>query len=203
MTVALIVVDVQMDFCPGGALAVPEGDAVIPVLNEYVRRSHALEIPVIASRDWHPAKTAHFREFGGVWPRHCVQDTPGAAFHPDLQLPEDTEIVSKGTGAREDAYSAFQARNQSGVALAELLRHRGISQVLIGGLATDYCVRATVLDALSQGFRAVLLIDASRGVNVSNGDAERAIADMVDAGAQVATLRRLAASVPGWKEQER
>jgi len=191
MRPALIVVDVQRDFCPGGALPVPKGDQVVPVLNEYARRFWEKGHPVYASRDWHPRRTTHFREFGGAWPAHCVQGEPGAEFHPDLRLPEGTIVVSKGTGPEEDAYSAFQARGPAGEPLADLLRREGVDHVYVGGLATDYCVRATVLDALRNGFAATFLVDASRGVNLEPGDAEEAIADMVRAGADVATLERL------------
>jgi len=188
---ALIVVDVQNDFCPGGSLAVAEGDAVVPVLNGYAQRFAAAGRPVFATRDWHPAQTTHFQQFGGVWPAHCVMDTPGGAFHPDLRLPPGTRIASKGMGAEEDAYSGFQARLLDGSGLAEALRAAGVRRVYVGGLATDYCVKATVLDALAQGFAATLLLDASRGVNLQTHDAELAIQAMVEAGAQMATLARL------------
>ncbi|HLZ71092.1 MAG TPA: nicotinamidase [Dehalococcoidia bacterium] len=189
---ALIVVDVQNDFCPGGSLAVAEGDAVVPVLNEYASRFAAAGRPVFATRDWHPARTTHFQAFGGVWPPHCVQETQGGAFHPDLKLPAGTQIVSKGMGAEEDAYSGFQARLADGTGLAALLRAAGVRRVCVGGLATDYCAKATVLDALAEGFAATLLLDASRGVNLQAHDAELAIEQMVAAGAETATLARLA-----------
>ena len=191
MTAALIIVDVQNDFCPGGALAVPEGDAVVAVLNAYARRFAAAGLPVLASRDWHPEQTSHFAGGGGRWPPHCVRDSAGAAFHPALQLPTGAVVVSKGTGATEDAYSAFQARDAAGRPLPELLRQAGARRAYVGGLATDYCVKATVLDALAAGFAATLLIDGSRGVNVRPGDAEAAIEAMVRAGADVATLERV------------
>lgn len=188
---ALIVVDVQNDFCPGGALAVPQGDAMVAVLNEYAQLFVERGAPVLASRDWHPRETTHFREFGGVWPVHCVQNTPGAALHPGLYLPASAVVVSKGMGSAEDAYSAFQARTEAGLDLAEALRRAGVRRVYVGGLATDYCVKSTVLDALSRGFEATLLIDASRGVNLQPHDAEKAIEDMVRAGADVTTRERL------------
>ncbi len=194
---ALIVVDVQNDFCPGGALAVPDGDSVVPVLNEYIRAFVDRGAPVFASRDWHPRVSRHFRDYGGVWPIHCVQGTSGAEFHPDLHLPSNTPhvlVVSKGEDPEEDAYSAFQARVEGSVPLAEALRERGVEHVYVGGLATDYCVRATVLDALAQGFRATFLADASRGVNLQPHDSERAIEEMVRAGADVATLRQVGGS---------
>ncbi len=188
---ALIIVDVQNDFCPGGSLAVADGDAVVPVLNGYAERFAAAGRPVFATRDWHPARTTHFQPYGGVWPPHCMQETPGGAFHPDLGLPPGTRIVSKGMGAEEDAYSGFQARLSDGTGLAGALRNAGVRRVYVGGLATDYCVKATVLDALAQGFAATLLLDASRGVNLQPHDAELAIQAMVDAGAETLTLARL------------
>jgi nicotinamidase/pyrazinamidase len=188
---ALTIVDVQRDFCPGGALPVPNGNSVVPVLNAYAQRFAAAGLAVFASRDWHPAHTTHFLTAGGRWPVHCVQGTPGAAFHPDLALPPSTVVVSKGMGAEEDAYSAFQARDGTGRPLPVLLQEAGVDHVYVGGLATDYCVQATVLDALAAGLRATLLLDGSRGVNVQPGDSEAAIEAMVRAGAGVATLELL------------
>ncbi|MHB8577722.1 MAG: isochorismatase family protein [Dehalococcoidia bacterium] len=172
---ALIVIDVQNDFCDGGALPVAQGQAVVPVLNTYIERFRAAGRPVIASRDWHPVQTTHFAAFGGVWPAHCIQSTPGAAFHLDLRLPPDALIVSKGMGELEDAYSAFQARREDGAGLLHLLREAGLRQLYIGGLATDYCVRSSVLDALREGFQTTVLLDGSRGVNLKAHDAEEAI----------------------------
>lgn len=191
MKPALIIVDVQNDFCPGGALGVPHGDRVVPVINDYARRFAAAGLPIFASRDWHPPETTHFATRGGPWPVHCVGGERGAEFHPDLRLPGTTRVVSKGQGATEDAYSAFQARDESGALLPDLLRGEGVDRIYIGGLATDYCVRFTVLDALRSGFRATVLLDASRGVNVTPSDSEEAIAEMVGDGANVATLVRL------------
>ncbi len=188
---ALIVVDVQNDFCPGGALAVESGDTVVAPLNAYARRFRERGDLVVASRDWHPSVTRHFRAYGGVWPVHCVQGTPGAELHPDLKLPEGTIVVSKGENPNEDAYSAFQAHTSAGTPLAEVLRQEGVDHVYVGGLATDYCVKSTVLDALREGFRTTLLLDASRGVNLRPHDAEAAIEDMVRAGADVTTRERL------------
>jgi nicotinamidase/pyrazinamidase len=187
---ALIIVDVQNDFCPGGALAVAEGDAVVPVLNEYAHVFAGRGAPIFVSRDWHPRVTRHFRDYGGIWPSHCVQDTHGAEFHPALALSAGAEVISKGADPTEDAYSAFQATTRDGLPLAAALRRLGVDRVYVGGLATDYCVKATVLDALRHGFAASLLIDASRGVNLRPHDAERAIEEMVRAGAEV-TAREL------------
>lgn len=185
---ALIVVDVQNDFCPGGSLAVPGGDAVVPVLNRYVERAQSAGLPIIASRDWHPAETAHFAAFGGTWPVHCVQDTPGAAFHPDLRLPPETLIASKGMSARDEGYSALEGVLPDGRSVLDKLRERGVTRVHAGGLATDYCVRATVLGALAAGFEVFLLRDASRAVDVAPGDGDRAIAEMHAAGARDETV---------------
>lgn len=185
---ALLMVDVQNDFCPGGALAVPQGDRVVPVLNEYARRFAQRGWPVLASRDWHPPKTVHFKEYGGKWPPHCVQGTPGADFHPQLELPEGTAIITKGVSDGEDGYSCFDGRDEKGLPLAEHLRQRHIRHLFVGGLATDYCVKQTVLDALKAGFRVTLLLDAIRGVDLDDRDSARAIDQMLRAGADTATL---------------
>jgi nicotinamidase/pyrazinamidase len=175
---ALIVVDAQNDFCPGGALAVPEGDQVIPVLNEYIRIFLSLSIPIYFTRDWHPADHISFKPQGGIWPPHCIQGTKGAAFHPLLSLPDEAVIISKGSDLMEDAYSGFQ-----GTGLADRLKRQGIRRLFIGGLATDYCVKNTVLDALEAGFETIYLADASRGVEVAPGDTSKAISDIQEGGA--------------------
>jgi nicotinamidase/pyrazinamidase len=180
---ALIIVDVQNDFCPGGSLPVANGDAVVPVLNRYIEQFATAGLPVIATRDWHPTKTSHFSTYGGAWPPHCVQGTPGARFHSELKLPETAIIVSKGTAADADDYSGFQAVNSQGVPMAELLRSRGVERVYVGGLATDYCVKHTVLDALRSGFKVVLIEDGIRGVNLQPDDSLKAIEEMLHAGA--------------------
>jgi nicotinamidase/pyrazinamidase len=185
---ALVIVDVQNDFCPGGALGVPAGDEVVAPLNGYAERFARAGAPIFASRDWHPRRTKHFKELGGVWPPHCVQHSPGADFHPDLRLPAGTTIISKGMDPNEDAYSCFQASTAEGSAFRELLRERGVRRVLVGGLATDYCVKATVLDALHAGFEAVVLEDAVRAVDIRPGDGASALAEMRGAGAAFARL---------------
>ena len=190
---ALIVIDVQNDFCPGGALGVPDGHAVVPVVNAYAAHFARAGAPVFASRDWHPARTRHFHTDGGLWPPHCVQDTPGAAFHSGLALPKDATVVSKGMDPGEDAYSCFQAETEDGLPFAAALGERGVSRLFVGGLATDYCVKATALDALREGFEVVVLEDASRAVDVKPGDGERAIAEMVAAGARLIRFDDLAA----------
>ncbi|MEN3027045.1 MAG: nicotinamidase [Chlorobiota bacterium] len=169
---ALLIVDVQNDFCPGGALAVPEGDAVVPVIN---RLMDAFPL-VVASKDWHPTETTHFQK----WPPHCVQGTWGAEFHPRLRADKIDQVLLKGTGTQDDGYSAFEATN---VNLAEYLRQRGVTELYITGLATDYCVRASTLDALREGFRTYVVTDAIRAVNVNPGDGEQALQEMQQAGA--------------------
>ncbi|HEX9263434.1 MAG TPA: nicotinamidase [Candidatus Binatia bacterium] len=179
---ALIVVDVQNDFCPGGALAVRNGDDVVAVLNRYIEKFLEARLPIFATRDWHPEKTSHFNSYGGPWPTHCVQHSRGAEFHPGLRLGPGVVVVSKGAGADEDGYSGFQGRDSSGAPLAELLRERGVEVIFVGGLATDYCVKHTALDGIKQGFRVVLIGDAVRGVDLNPNDSARAVKEMSDAG---------------------
>jgi nicotinamidase/pyrazinamidase len=180
---ALIVIDVQNDFCPGGSLPVADGHLVVDVLNRLTDLFRAAGRPVYFSRDWHPEVTTHFAPHGGAWPPHCVQGTRGAAFHRDLWIPEEATVVSKGMGATEDAYSAFQARVDDGTPLGDLLRAAAVESVYIGGLATDYCVRSSVLDAVALGYTAHVLRDASRAVNLKETDEETALAEMLAAGA--------------------
>jgi nicotinamidase/pyrazinamidase len=172
---ALIVVDVQRDFCPGGALPIENGDAVVPVLNRWIDQARRLGIPVIASRDWHPQRHLSFKPEGGEWPVHCVQGTPGAAFHPDLDLPPDAEIVTKGDRTDRDQYSAFDATG-----LAEELRRHGVKRVFVGGLAEDVCVRATALDAVKSGLATHLIAGATKPVTPAGGKA--AVKAMREAG---------------------
>lgn len=157
---AVMVVDVQNDFCPGGALAVAEGDKVVPVLNEWVAAATQKGAKVYASRDWHPRGHLSFEAEGGPWPEHCVQDTPGAAFHADLALPENAVVVTKGTRFDQDQYSAF---DQTG--LAEELRRRGVERLWIGGLAEDVCVRATAIEARRHGFEVHVIREATRAIS--------------------------------------
>jgi len=180
---ALIIVDVQRDFCKGGALPVPEGEKILPALNRYIEKFSRAEALIVATRDWHPPNHVSFRNYGGVWPPHCIQGTPGADFHPDLKLPKETKIVSKASSSDKEAYSGFD-----GTDLERELKNAGIRRVFVGGLATDYCVKSTVLDALSLGFETVLLFDAIKGVDVNPGDSERAIREMLGKGAKKAFL---------------
>jgi nicotinamidase/pyrazinamidase len=185
---ALLIVDVQNDFCPGGALAAPGGAAIIPALNQHIADAGARGLAIYASRDWHPLRTTHFKDFGGPWPPHCVQGTAGAAFHPALELPADVTIVSKGDVSDREGYSAFDGHTQAGRALADDLRSHGIDQLFVGGIATDYCVRQTVLDAVKEGFQVTVLPDAITGIDVHAGDSERALAEMRSAGAHIAAI---------------
>ena len=182
---ALILVDVQNDFCPGGALAVTEGDQVVAVLNGLIAEFDRAGLPVIATRDWHPERTTHFNTQGGAWPPHCIQDTKGAEFHADLALGESAVIVSKGAEEVADSYSGFDGVDARGFRLADLLRQRGVKRLLVGGLATDYCVKQTALDGVREGFEVVVLEDAVRGVNLKPDDARQALEDMKRAGVQV------------------
>ncbi len=158
------------------------------MLNQYIARAAAAGIAIFASRDWHPAQTAHFAPYGGKWPPHCVQGTPGAELHPDLKLPPDAVVVSKGMHPWDEGYSMMTAELPGGEGLLEALRAAGITRVHVGGLATDYCVRATVLDALGESFDTFLLADAVRAVDVNPGDGERALEEMRAAGARMETL---------------
>jgi nicotinamidase/pyrazinamidase len=179
----LLLVDPQNDFCPGGSLAVADGDKVMPVLSEWAAAAARAHVPIFVSRDWHPARTTHFKDFGGIWPAHCVMGTHGAAFHPDLQLPADATVVSKGMGENEDAYSAFQARSEAGELLQTLLQRAGITHLYMGGLATDYCVKSSALDGLARGLRVTLVPNGIRAVNLQPSDGDQALAEMRAAGA--------------------
>jgi nicotinamidase/pyrazinamidase len=175
-TDALIIVDVQNDFCPGGALAVPNGDEVVPVINRLL----AHEWLTVATMDWHPAEHSSFHVHGGPWPRHCVQHTTGAELHRDLHASKVQAIVTKASHHEQDAYSGFD-----GTELARLLRDQGIQRVVVCGIATDYCVRATAQDALQEGFEVLVLADAIRGVEMQPGDCHRALEELRQAGAQI------------------
>lgn len=164
---ALLVVDVQNDFCTGGTLAVPEGEKVVPVINGIMDRFNM----VVASKDWHPEHTKHFTK----WPVHCVQNTFGAAFHPQLDAEKIQEVFLKGAGTEDDGYSAFEATNKN---LDQFLRHHKVNDLYVCGLATDYCVLSSALDAHKKGYNVLVIEDAVRGVDVVKGDVERAIEEM-------------------------
>ena len=172
---ALLLVDVQIDFCPGGRLPIERGDDVVPVLNAWIAAAHAAGVPVFASPDWHPREHLSFAGHGGKWPVHCVQDSEGARFHPDLRLPEDTIVVTKGTRFDQDQYSAF---DQTG--LAQEFRRRGIERVWIGGLAQDVCVMSSALDAAREGFETHVIEEGTRPVSAVDGRA--ALTRMREAG---------------------
>ncbi|WP_310600745.1 isochorismatase family protein [Desulfobulbus sp.] len=197
---ALILVDVQNDFCPGGALAVPDGDRVVAPLNRAAAAFAAAGLPVLATRDWHPPATGHFQTHGGLWPVHCIQNSPGADFHPDLRLPAGSLLLYKGITKHLDGYSAFDGVTDAGVRLTDLLDGQGVGHLFIGGLATDYCVRSTVLDARRRGLKVTVLIDAVAGVNLQPDDSDKALADMRQIGARLLTteaaLAELAESRP-------
>lgn len=179
---ALIVVDVQVDFCPGGALAVRFGDQVVPRLNSAIRNFEGSGLPVFFTRDWHPPDHVSFRSEGGPWPPHCVQGSPGAEFHPGLCVPPDAVVISKGDRPSEEAYSGFQ-----GTDLEARLKKLGVAELFIGGLATDYCVKETALDALRGGFSVEVLEDCIRPVDVRPGDGAKALLEMQKAGAGLTT----------------
>jgi nicotinamidase/pyrazinamidase len=202
MSDALLLIDVQYDFCSGGSLPVPAGDEVIPVLNQYLEIAGSASIPVFASRDWHPASTRHFASGGGLWPSHCVQGTHGAEFHHDLHLPGSARIVTTGDSSEDEGYSAFEGRLDDGTTLAEGLHSAGVTRVFVGGLATDYCVLHTVLDALQSGFETLYLEDGSRAVELKPGDGQRAVADMVAAGAHICTLTDFHPGTPSTDARE-
>ena len=177
---ALIVVDVQNDFCPGGSLAVTHGDEVVAPINKLIREFLDRAEPVYKTRDWHPAQTKHFAAYGGVWPIHCVQNTRGAEFHADLLEDPRINIISKGIDESADGYSAFDGTNLGG-----LLREEGVAEIWVGGLATDYCVKETVLDGVRQGFKVKALADSMRAVNLKADDGAKAVAQMRAAGAEI------------------
>jgi len=180
---ALIATDIQMDFLPGGVLAVPDSDQVIPFLNDYIKMFKECKATIVASRDWHPANHMSFISQGGRWKPHCVQNTEGARFSPALKIPETVLIVSKATNPEKEAYSVFD-----GTGLAEHLGTDGIQRVFIGGLAADYCVLNSALDARKMGLETYVLIDATRGLNVKPGDVDRAFETMKQRGVKFATL---------------
>ncbi len=175
---ALIVVDIQKDFCPGGALPVSEGDKVVEPLNNYMDMFKKAGLPVFATRDWHPEEHISFSINGGLWPVHCLQNSDGAKFHDDLQFPSEIFIINKGDSPELEAYSGFQ-----GTVLDALLKERGVRRIFVGGLATDYCVKNTVIGGLNLGYVVFLLSDAIRAVDIKRGDGENSIFEMLERGA--------------------
>lgn len=185
---ALLVIDMQVDFLPGGALGVPKGDEVLGPVNRLLRLFNNQGLPIYASRDWHPENHCSFAARGGPWPPHCVAGTPGAAFSNQLDLPAGAIVVSKADSADADAYSAFNGTN-----LADQLRERGVRRVVVCGLATDYCVLNTVIDARANGFEVLVVPEAMRAVDVAPGDGDRAMVRMTGLGAERVTLDELPA----------
>lgn len=188
---ALLVVDVQNDFCPGGALGIKGGHRIIPPINKYIAIFCARGLPIILTRDWHPSRTRHFKKFGGVWPVHCLKQTKGARFHSGLKIPRRAIRVYKGMDFGKDSYSAFHAEDKKGRGLAEILKRLGIRELFIAGLATDYCVRFTCHDALKKGFQVKVLIDAIKGVDLKPDDSRRAIKEMIKSGAEKVSLKKI------------
>jgi nicotinamidase/pyrazinamidase len=188
-----LVVDVQRDFCPGGALAVKGGDEVVPPLNHMIASCERLGVPIYYSRDWHPPNHMSFQARGGPWPPHCVQGTPGAEFHGGLRVPLNAIVISKGEDPNAEAYSAFQ-----GTDLEKRLKKAGVSAIVLGGLTTDYCVKETTIDARLAGFEVEVLEDCTRAVNVNPEDGAKALAAIRKAGAKLVTtsqaIRQLAST---------
>src|SRR5437763_8020694 len=188
---ALIVTDVQNDFAdPSGSLSVRDGEHVVEAANREIARARAAGATIVYTQDWHPDSTPHFAKDGGTWPVHCVRDSWGAAFHPDLVVAPDSEIVRKGTGG-EDGYSGFTVRDptsgvEEGTRLERLLLDRHVRRVVLLGLATDYCVKDTGLDALAKGFETIVVADAVRPVDLEPGDGARAVEELRRAGAEIA-----------------
>lgn len=190
---ALLVVDIQNDFCPGGALGVRDGDQIIPMINQYVDLFMKNQLPVFVSRDWHPPDSRHFKQAGGPWPVHCVQNTRGAAFHPDFYVPDQAIVLSKGTDPTLDGYSVFEALDSRNNSFTTLLEKMGIQELYIAGIATDYCVRMTSLDAFKNGLLVHVLTDAIKGVD--EADSQRAIEEIVAQNGQLKTFDEVATEI--------
>jgi len=184
---ALILVDIQNDFCPGGALAVPDGDQIVEVVNRLAPSFNF----VAATRDWHPPNHISFKEQGGVWPPHCVQGSPGAELHPALDRSGIDLIVHKGYRPDQDTFEGLPAVDENGDSLDKILMRKGVDSIYVAGLATDYCVKATVLDALKNGFRVFAVTDAMRAVNLKPGDDAQALEVMAAAGAHLLTSQQV------------
>ncbi len=180
---ALLVVDIQNDFCPGGTLAVNGGDDIVEPVNRLIESFADSGLPIVYTRDWHPPCHSSFKEFGGIWPAHCVAGTPGADFHPNLLIAKNAVVISKACKVEADAYSGFEGTN-----LDSELKARGVDKVIVTGLATDYCVKNTVLDALELGYGVFVADECIKAVNVHPGDGSSAVAEMKQAGAVVGPL---------------
>ena len=174
---ALLIIDMQYDFLPGGSLAVPESDQIIPVINNWIAAAKEAGIPIIASRDWHPANHCSFQAQGGPWPPHCIKHTHGAQFHSDLNLPEDAIIISKATMPDLDAYSAFEGHTDDGHTLTEKLTELKVKRLWIMGLVLDHCVYKSGLDADKNGFSFHIVLPATRAIDEDAG--QKAIETML------------------------
>ena len=188
---ALSVTDMQNDFLPGGALAVPEGDKIIPYVNRAATLFKKNNLPIFFTRDWHPPDHCSFKDRGGPWPPHCVQNTSGAEFSSKLNIPEGSIIISKGSDKNSEQYSTLEGRDSVGNTESSLMKKSGIRRMFIAGLATDYCVLNSVKDALAAGFEVYVLTDAVGAVDVKPGDGERALKEMAGAGAKITTSEEL------------
>jgi nicotinamidase/pyrazinamidase len=180
---ALILVDIQNDFCPGGALAVNEGDRIMPIVNRLISRFPL----VISTQDWHPANHISFKAQGGPWPGHCVQGTTGAELHPDLKTDTIALYFRKASSPDKDDYSEFAGKDEQGRSLDEVLKGLGVKKIYVVGLATDYCVLETVLDGIKNGYEVYAVTDAMRAVNVNPDDEEKALYRMASSGAHLVT----------------
>lgn len=185
---ALLIVDMQKDFCPGGKLPVKQCKEVVSTLNEYIQIFQTKNLPILASRDWHPGETSHFQSGGGKWPPHCVKNSPGAEFHPNLNLPDRAIIISKGMDPDIEGYTCFQGYDKNHISFIKVLNKENIDKIYIGGVATEYCVKSTALDAVEEGFNVNLLEDATEGVDMNPGDIKKAIEEMKKSGVKLVSL---------------
>jgi len=186
MKTALLLVDLQNDFFPGGALATPEGDSIIEPVNRLIEMFERDGLPMYATRDWHPEGHCSFQEQGGPWPPHCIRETPGAAFNPAIQMPDSAVVISKTTTQEKGAYSGFE-----GTDLAGRPRQAVVSSLVVAGLATDVCVKNTVFDGLEEGFDVTVVREAISGVEAQPGDSDKAMQEMVDKGARLVSIDHL------------
>jgi nicotinamidase/pyrazinamidase len=184
---ALILVDIQNDFCPGGALAVNDGDEIVTVVNDLMPWFPL----VVATQDWHPSNHNSFKEQGGAWPPHCVQNTRGAQLHPLLNQKRIDHNFRKALTKENDSYSGFDGVEENGLSLNEILKAKKMTKVFVAGLATDYCVKYTALDAIKNGYEVFVITDATRGVNVNEGDSEKALKELTRLGAHLISSQEL------------
>ena len=185
---ALLIVDLQNDFCPGGALPVPDGDKIVPIINDLISIAVGRNMPILASKCWHPSDTTHFNTHGGPWPPHCIKTTKGAELHPDLKIPKNPILIYKCTKPNEDAYSAFDGKDRTGKTLLEILQNTKTEILWICGFATDYCVKATALDAKKYGFNIWVFKNACAAVNINPSDGKKSIEEMEQVGIKVLSL---------------